>query len=1650
MEGARALAAPSLSPSILGAPEAPLLPAEDDDDDDDDDDEDMWESSQTTREEVPRAPLSWGRVASPSPIRTATAKRVCGGGGVGAHSPTLLARARISAGRAGTLALDGAATGVRLVRVKDRVVQMKRAPCKRASRAARPSEPSANAVQVCANIVRRREGELKGEGRSKLAPDDVVRYRTNTVAVSGRGPSAHAQREEEQAKINHIAQLKAKNVETHNQAASWLLCGNTAEQCYDQLAESALRSNAVNSAITKKKDKQGANYQTTRIWCKGIGAAAAAQCGNVAIALGLAEAMMRARGIDVRNPLATNAADPCVFAEASWMREDEGGLVGVVSTTQLVFNANPTKVGVCCIMSAARKLANLEMGPRRTISEAMASSNYMLSAMCKSVGGGYEIDAAWASIVLIVYCTSDPRGRPLLREHTSLTDLDIHTACTLEAYGRGEVTRRARLRASQGAEASLTEAKPKGGSSPIAPAKPQVQTPELAALSSRLAKAATYAPCDADLGIEDDTASVVNDDDELEDDPLSTETADQRVLATKRKRASKGYASASTADSHGVLTWLDLPLPPPSRPPRPPTLPRTLPPPHLKRGHRWYKALRCKDKSVLETLVAYTKSGAREAAQSTLETQAEGTSIADSRVIAGMSVDNALRSSAALHPFINRTARDAPRLVAISVRESTRPTPYDAWEPGVAIGWVRSPNAARSSALHACSRPPVASHPPVASGMGVLWSVAVQELCPRRAQTKTAPGVLERHALVAQLRTSEVRTSGVFRGGLTAPGARSVGTLERHIASETSRPLPSAGGGVTRSFLGMKTALTVHEHTWSVARVLADEAAALHATTLHAAKSSKRGAEAQTSQVLGESCQVAERLEPYCTPAPRLSKGLQMNELLRRCMQYRTRKNDPCKLLLGVHSNAEVAREMPAVMDSEPMPLATITDFDLRIPKSVGEMRGQGIPDHVPAPRVQTIPASLSLHVCLDSAIRAPDMIASLDEVHSEAHSKIHMQRALLYVGSSQASFISESGTSICAAAANANINSSKKISCADMNTLALLSIWDVWAGGVSNVQRSFPGTAYSGAYGPTVSTGLTSVGLMGHFFRSDGRGHGSHTLSQECADEVAAMLADRAHFVRVGAKKYALTPVACRGIPHGFVPGVHSVLDDLLDGLRVGYQVAGKGPSELGWTKTGLFSLPFSGVTQALRPDVESTADSTLRYCFREPAEVSCATGRSYLPDATHEEEAVFTEPLWRRPCQASVGDNPFATSYEYADSVWNVMNALAVIAERVGGVTKLREHIDDFHYTNGHTASQGAGDGCFLWAADACVLLFGAIYPRCHAIAQPVVPECYAKAHGFLNRSSNPKHSKEGEDVFGQPLYYCVPGDPKSGEGKRLYDQGVNIWKRFTTRAAELCPWRVGVAPMLELLLKHKGSHHLTREDIGALRERVNALASRAAWLAYSEDGVRPPAAPHPLAECATANDVRRPHLDPVFCAQGEELEIEPRGCLVGLKPFQLRQLYALLLGSDLLPHANLNPSHPGVQVVRNEGGLLLRESALPTILEMDGSKRSCKGVSYTQTESDQPAYGSRKAKVYGASLQMEAWDSNTRILAPLFCAISEPQTREWRACGEFGDPSWLRTYLEEQAVARGTPQDDEVWARRKLEAAAASDLASRAVHA
>jgi len=965
-----------------------------------------------------------------------------------------------------------------------------------------------------------------------------------------------------------------------------------------------------------------------------------------------------------------------------------------------------------------------------------------------------------------------------------------------------------------------------------------------------------------------------------------------------------------------------------------------MPMPSATRHGRWFKALRCKDMSVLGTLVSYTKSAAREAAQATLATQAEGTNIAESRVISQMSAENAVRSSQALHPFIYRKPEDTPEWVGVSIADGSQPHACAPWQPGVCIGLARVPNAARSAAIHACARPPAELRPPRAARLSVLHSVAVQEFRPRSEHAPTAPGVFERYRKIASIRADDRVARGHQKPKLSAVEIARVGKLENYVAAECERALPSAASGVTRSFVAMETVFFVHEQTFASARVLVDEGERLQAK-LAAMRVETRETELLTAQLMARGVRTPVRSEPFCLPAPALAVGLRMNGLLQSMMKGRSRKNEPCKVLLGVHSSAEVARETPLVSDMEPLPLASITDFDVRFAPGnlTGGGAGAGAGAGAPSARLHERPAKVALHVGIDAAVRVPEVVARLTD--------IHQQRAVLYTAASQASRIGELGATVSAAAANANIAGSKKINvrrhsnlhlsnsltslvpprwqCADVNTLPCLSAFNAYVGGITNVQRSFQGTPYSGAYGPPVDSGITCSGLLAHYYRSDNRGHGSMTLSQACADECAAVFAQH-HHVPIGKKQYAARPIGTRGVPHGLVPGVHAALDDLVEALAE--HTRQHAIESAPWTVQGVFVVPLSGATQALRPDVESTADSTIRTCVRDPTDNSCATGRSYLPDATCEEAAIFAEPLWRRPCQASVGDNPFASAYEYADSLWNLMNTLTIIAERVGGVVALRQLITEFHRSpEEHAASAGRRD--YLWALDACVLIFGALYPRDHRIAKPVVPDCYAQAHAALNRETNARLVGEDEAAqSGSPLCALLPG----AAGRMLWEEARALWARFSTRPASLCPWCVGVAPMLELLRRHNGAYALTREDVAEHRERVNTLASRAAWLAYSEDGTHAPSAPNPAAGCATMHDVRRPTLDPVFVAQGEGLEIEPRGGLVALKGYQLREIYALLMGSHLLPERGADgPPHPGVQVYRNEGAHAFLEQPL-----------------------------------------------------------------------------------------------------------------------
>jgi len=154
--------------------------------------------------------------------------------------------------------------------------------------------------------------------------------------------------------------------------------------------------------------------------------------------------------------------------------------------------------------------------------------------------------------------------------------------------------------------------------------------------------------------------------------------------------------------------------------------------------------------------------------------------------------------------------------------------------------------------------------------------------------------------------------------------------------------------------------------------------------------------------------------------------------------------------------------------------------------------------------------------------------------------------------------------------------------------------------------------------------------GLFAHNLRSDKRQHGNCCLSEEAANELSIACAEN-HWVvfpkpgESDSSYYTSTPAATHGIPHNYIPGVHSVLNNYCDFIKVARKMTGR---ETANTVDSIMCLPFSPWSQALRPDVEPTADASMRTNFREEMETTNMNGRAFLVDSTPEDYAIVKEP--------------------------------------------------------------------------------------------------------------------------------------------------------------------------------------------------------------------------------------------------------------------------------------------------------------------------------------------------------------------------------------------------------------------------------------
>ena len=437
-------------------------------------------------------------------------------------------------------------------------------------------------------------------------------------------------------------------------------------------------------------------------------------------------------------------------------------------------------------------------------------------------------------------------------------------------------------------------------------------------------------------------------------------------------------------------------------------------------------------------------------------------------------------------------------------------------------------------------------------------------------------------------------------------------------------------------------------------------------------------------------------------------------------------------------------------------------------------------------------------------------------------------------------------------------------------------------------------------------------------------------------ADELAAKFA-QAHWVRFeGRKVFCEAPVTTRGVPHNLTPGIYKCLDDYLDALETLRKHSGREDAP---TVDSFTCLSFSPWSQALAPVIEATADLSMRLCVRDPSLLSVQSGKAYLPDSTPEDEAIVREPLFRRPCQASISDNPFATSYEHVDSFFNLANSLVLVARCVAmESTDLRGPRPPTHFLmqqihNWVNGGHGSIVENAAMCADACLML-SMMYPQTFGVGENMVLPVWAEAVPALQRLVKQQKDEHAPQVGALLERLDLP--------EELVEQGRTWWKAFVREQNGV--WKKGpLGELLDLLHEHNGSHDVSRARYAEVRDKLERSV-QAAWLVASPDGVTPPPEDHPASEATEPKRVRRPIIDPVFVGNAKRGVLQ-RGCLVGIKPHQLRQVCALAMGSHL----------PGVscQVSRNEGGLSLRVSSAADILDDKGQERSAKSISPVQTE-------------------------------------------------------------------------------------------------
>ncbi|MAT10382.1 MAG: hypothetical protein CMM02_05165 [Rhodopirellula sp.] len=832
------------------------------------------------------------------------------------------------------------------------------------------------------------------------------------------------------ATLSHVFSLHSRSIEAAAREPTYLSYQCVLPLVGAQLAAAGLRSNSVRNSIVDKPVGAAGSQQTPRLNLGEMYSAWSGQAAVVALSLGVAK-HESLKHEAVRDPAATSALSPAKLVSVGAQRPKSHFIM--TSSARLLPQALPTRLCAHSFLDTMKIFAQDELefgGIQRWLPPAQHSKS--VQSICRSVVDNADGVNVWASWVLLVYMISDPRLRPLI-SNASISDLEVAAAVVFTAYGRSEVTHRARLEET-------------------AEAKRQQQ---LATLHLQpMVKQGDYEDYCPESMTTSPASSIAT--------PAAASALSKggSALSAKRKRASNsGAGSGSTCGTAAQLQSAGITF-----------------------CEYWDAAFSSKYCTVLKTLITQSRAEASAAAVDSLTDQlaADGSRPENSLLIA-LSTENAVKSAAAIANLVVTGPDAVPQIVAWRKRTSKNTIDLH-------VGMIRSGADAENTTIHCCLASYLAQPRAGASNhQSCVWSVAIKNTTPVTTDARLLPGVTESQEHLQAIAAGNITYASRARLHRNFENIKNKSAVN---ASDGALPLPLTG--VARSFVVVRARIVVPQSATDAGKIAAAAVSDALAAAARQGDFSPRTDTESCALLSNETLATRRIAEPFATPASNLTLALYANESVRVLMKGKSHRGDPCRHMCGVAEAQELSEAAVDEFD-KPSGLLVITDVKAEALDSECEPLNSRTDANLRR-------MALSFTVCGDGVVRVVDLVdmysarivAALTHREWDFAATLRAERsALTFAAAARASEINDVTTAVTAGYLRTSIASSKRVLVNDMNVRMLLTIWQVHRAGISNVPRSFETTPWSGTY-----QGGFDIGTSGGI----GLGASSLTADKRCA----------------------------------------------------------------------------------------------------------------------------------------------------------------------------------------------------------------------------------------------------------------------------------------------------------------------------------------------------------------------------------------------------------------------------------------------------------------------------------------------------------------------------------------------------------------------